>query len=141
MKPMRERFARSRRPALVLAAGLLLVALLSSLGARWSIERRDLEISRAITGGDPARAPELLRRFGCVGCHKIPGIGGADGEVAPSLEGLRKRVFIGGVLRNTPENLVRWIVDPRSLSPHSAMPATGIDEQGARDIAAYLYAH
>ena len=141
MEPMSTRSSRPRRRALALVGALLLVALLAGLGARWRIEQRNSAIARSITGGDPARAPALLRRFGCVGCHTVPGIGGADGQVAPSLEGLRKRVFVGGVVRNTPENLVSWIVDPRSLSPRSAMPATGIDEAGARDVAAYLYAH
>ncbi|MBV9786106.1 MAG: cytochrome C, partial [Acidisphaera sp.] len=66
---------------------------------------------------------------------------GADGQVAPPLAGLRKRVYIGGVMRNTPENLIAWIVDPRSISPHSAMPVTGISRREARDVATYLYAH
>lgn len=97
-------------------------------------------VARAMTGGDSGRAPALIRRFGCGGCHTIPGIPGADGLVGPSLEGLRRRVYVGGVTLNTPEALVRWIVSPQAVSPRSAMPATGIDEAGARDVAAYLYA-
>jgi hypothetical protein len=41
--------------------------------------------------------------------------------------------------RNTPDNLVHWIVDPRGLNPKTRMPGTGIPEPAARDIAAYLY--
>ena len=59
----------------------------------------------------------------------------------PPLEGLRSRVFIAGVLPNTADNLINWIVQPRRWSPRSAMPETGIDADGARDIAAYLYGH
>ncbi len=66
---------------------------------------------------------------------------GADGKVGPDLPALRERVYVGGVLRNTPDNLVQWIVDPQRFSPRSAMPATGITEAEARDVAAYLYAH
>jgi cytochrome c2 len=40
---------------------------------------------------------------------------------------------------NTPENLVRWIQHPRKLSPKTAMPDTGISQNDAKDIAAYLY--
>jgi cytochrome c1 len=36
--------------------------------------------------------------------------------------------------------MVQWIRFSRQLDPHTAMPSTGISEQDARDIAAYLYA-
>jgi cytochrome c2 len=94
-----------------------------------------------LTGGDPDNAPRLLRRYGCTGCHTISALRDADGKVAPPLDHLRQRVFIAGSLRNTPDNLVHWITSPESLSPHSAMPNTGITEPEARDIAAFLYAH
>jgi putative membrane protein len=55
--------------------------------------------------------------------------------------GLSQRVFIAGVLPNTADNLVNWIVQPRTYSPGSAMPVTGISKAEARDIAAWLYAH
>lgn len=97
-------------------------------------------VARALTGGDPARAPVLIARYGCGGCHTVPGIPGADGKVAGPLTDMRARVYVGGVTRNTPRDMVAWIVDPRSLSPRSAMPATGITEAEARDVAAYLYA-
>ncbi len=107
----------------------------------WSSLRQREEIARAMTGGDPVHAPELLRRYGCAGCHTISGIAGADGEVGPSLSGLVHRVYIGGVVTNTPDHLVQWIRSPQSLSPQSVMPPSGTSETEARDIAAYLYSH
>jgi cytochrome c1 len=95
----------------------------------------------AVTGGDPARAPALFRRYGCSGCHTIPGIPWADGQTGAPLVGLSKRVYIAGVLQNRSDNLVAWIVSPQSFSPQTAMPNTGISEQEAKDLAAYLYAH
>ncbi len=103
--------------------------------------REDSEVARALTGGDPARAPELITRYGCGGCHTVAGVPGAHGRVAPPLNGLRERVYLAGVLRNTRENLIQWIVDPHSLSPRTAMPATGISGAEAADVAAWLYAH
>jgi len=94
----------------------------------------------ALTGGDPDRAPALMLRNGCAGCHTIPGVGAARGSVGPRLSGLADRAFIGGTLPNTPENLVRWIRDSRGINPRTAMPSTGITEPEARDIAAFLYA-
>jgi len=97
------------------------------------------EVAKALTGGEPRRAPELITRYGCGGCHTIPGVPGADGKMAGPLTDMRARVYVGGVVRNTADDLIAWIVDPRSLSPRTAMPATGITEQEARDVAAYLY--
>ena len=60
--------------------------------------------------------------------------------MGPPLGGLAQRVYIAGVLANTPENLVRWIRDPRAVDSLTAMPTLGLDEREARDVAAYLYA-
>ncbi|MEZ2224011.1 cytochrome c family protein [Rhizobium sp. RCC_161_2] len=100
-----------------------------------------LQAARVLTGGDPSRAPAIFRRFGCTGCPVIPGIAGADGQVGGSLSNLRSRVYIAGVVNNTGDNLVRWIMAPQAFSPNTAMPKTGISEAEARDLAAYLYAH
>jgi cytochrome c1 len=35
--------------------------------------------------------------------------------------------------------MVTWLRDPQSVVPNNAMPNMDIDQQQARDIAAYLY--
>jgi cytochrome c len=50
-----------------------------------------------------------------------------------------ERLYLGGAVINTPENLIRWIVNPKQFEPRTAMPVTGISHAEARDIAAYLY--
>lgn len=78
---------------------------------------------------------------GCAGCHTITGVPGAHGLVGPRLDAtLATKVYVGGVLSNNPENLIRWIRAAREINPHTAMPSTGISEREARDVAAYLYA-
>ena len=81
-----------------------------------------------MTRGNPDRAPDLVRRYGCGGCHSIAGVPGADGKVGPALEGLRARVFIAGRVRNSADDLIGWIVAPqdyarvpRCLSQESAI--------------------
>lgn len=103
--------------------------------------RQRVELARGLTGGNPDRAPVLMITYGCAGCHEIPGLAGPRGRVGPPLGTLAERVYIGGVVANTPENLVRWIANPKALDPRTAMPVTGVSETQARDIAAYLYAH
>ena len=51
---------------------------------------------------------------------------------------MARRTRIAGVLDNTPGNMVRWLVQTDAVKPGTAMPAMGVAEQDARDIAAYL---
>lgn len=91
------------------------------------------------TGGDARRGAQLVHDIGCGSCHTIPGIRGARGLVGPPLYFFSRRTYIAGQLPNTPANLVRWIMDPPAIEPGTAMPRLGLDEQQARDVAAYLY--
>lgn len=89
--------------------------------------------------GDPENGRLLLRQFGCGDCHAIPGVAAAQGNVGPPLAGVAKRVYLGGVLPNSPENMARWIQAPREFDPPTAMPDLGVTEAHARDMVAYLY--
>jgi cytochrome c len=130
---------RSRSIWIGASTVIILGVVAASAGAAWSSRQKTERIARAMTGGDPARGPDIMRRYGCGGCHIIPGVSGADGEVGPPLTGLSRRVYIGGVANNSPDNLVHWMISPQAFSPRTAMPATGINEAEARDVAAYLY--
>jgi cytochrome c2 len=92
-----------------------------------------------ITGGDAERGRELVRSYGCGTCHSIPGVTGATGLVGPPLGGIASRAYIGGVLPNAPDNMLRWLHDPRAVDPLTAMPNVGVTSSDARHIAAYLY--
>lgn len=104
---------------------------------------RDAAASRSLPDphsiGDAGRGRDLVSSYGCGSCHTIAGIPGANGMVGPSLSGFGQRIYIAGHLRNTPDNLVRWIRDPQSISPGNVMPRMGIDRRDAADIAAFLY--
>jgi cytochrome c len=102
--------------------------------------RRDADaVARNTTGGDPANGRRLVYQYGCGSCHTIPGVGEADGSIGPPLRGFWNRMYIAGLLQNTPENLSRWIARPQEVQPGNAMPDIGVTEGQARDIAAYLY--
>lgn len=137
--PPAEMLPRPRWGVLVVV-GLAVACAAALLGWKaFDTRRQTFAVATALTHGEPKNGPALIARYGCGGCHTIPGIPGADGKVGPRLESLRQQVYVGGVARNGGETLVRWIVDPQSLSPRSAMPATGISEAEARDVAAWLY--
>jgi cytochrome c2 len=92
-----------------------------------------------VPGGDARRGHHLVAELGCGGCHTIPGVRNARGNVGPPLIAFGDRRFIAGMLPNEPANLLRWIEHPQSVVPGNAMPEMGISEAQARDIAAYLY--
>ncbi len=91
------------------------------------------------TGGDPLRGRNVIAHYDCGSCHSIPGIREARGLVGPPLIFFGRRTYIAGEVPNTPENLVKWLRDPKSIEAGTAMPTLGLSEQQARDVAAYLY--
>ncbi|HSL46722.1 MAG TPA: c-type cytochrome [Anaerolineales bacterium] len=92
-----------------------------------------------VEGGDSYRGAQAIQRNGCHSCHRIPGIRGTNSYVGPPLNAWSERQYIAGNLENNPENLISWIMNPQAIEPGTAMPNMNIDEQQARDIAAYLY--
>ncbi len=90
-------------------------------------------------GGDLHRGSALIRQNGCGSCHVIPGIEDATGDVGPPLIGVGRRIYLAGVVRNTPDGMVAWLRNPQAVVPGNAMPNMQLDERDARDIAAYLY--
>lgn len=96
-------------------------------------------VTAAALKGNAEAGKRAIGQYLCATCHLIPGITGAGKHVGPPLDGIATRKYIGGVLPNTPENMMRWLQDPKRIDPLSAMPALGVKDQDARDIAAYLY--
>ncbi len=90
-------------------------------------------------GGDPERGVQLMRDYGCISCHSIPGIREANAFVGPPLTAWAQRSYIAGAIPNTPANLIIWLQNPQQIEPGTAMPDLGVSEQDARDMGAYLY--
>lgn len=113
---------------IAIASALSLLAATASADPIWRV-----------VGGSARRGPALMEAYGCAACHTVPGIRNANGNVGPPLTRFGDRTYIAGMLRNTPENLIRWIRVPQSVVPGNAMPNMGVTDAQARDIAAYLY--
>ncbi len=94
---------------------------------------------REMSGGDLELGRQAIQRYGCGGCHYVPGVEGAVGRTAQPLLGFGDRPDIAGAAANTPEALVLWLQNPQSIAPRAKMPKLGVNEKDARDIAAYLY--
>lgn len=89
--------------------------------------------------GDPGRGVLAMQQYACTTCHLIPGMVGARAHVGPPLTGIAQRKYLAGTLPNSPENMLRWIRDPKGVSPATLMPDLSVDEAHARDMVAYLF--
>jgi cytochrome c1 len=122
-------------------AAVFALSLLSLALATCSVESPILEEANAETDASKpnARAGAMaVKALGCGTCHVIPGISGANGVVGPPLNQIARRVYLAGLLRNTPDNMMMWLRDPQSILPGNAMPNMQLTEEQVRDITAYL---
>ncbi len=105
-----------------------------------NLEFVPVEAQRRSSGDPPSakRGAQAINQYACVTCHEIPGIVGANAPVGPPLKGIASRVMLGGVLPNSPANMVLWLRAPQQVAPLTAMPDLRVTERDARDIAAYL---
>ena len=87
---------------------------------------------------DIARGKQLVRLNGCHGCHTIPQMSDASGNIGPPLNGIGSSAYLSGVRTNSTDMLIEWIRFPQQIVPGNAMPNMGISEEDARDIAAFL---
>jgi ubiquinol-cytochrome c reductase cytochrome b subunit len=112
-----------KRPVALGAGAVFLVAVFALLG----ISIHDL---RALPRVDPAvaKGKAAFARFGCTGCHRIHGEGGA---VGPDLS------FVGDVRPERAWHL-KHFRDPQSVSPGSIMPKFPLNEQELNDLTSYM---
>ncbi|MBV9612666.1 MAG: c-type cytochrome [Acidobacteriaceae bacterium] len=96
-------------------------------------------VAQVTTGGNIVRGAQMITYYGCGSCHIIPGISGASGLAGPPLSGIANRIYIAGVLQNTPVNMMRWIENPKAVDEKTVMPNLGVTHKDAADIAGYLY--
>lgn len=77
-----------------------------------------------------AKATQIITTRGCAACHYVPGIPQATGTLGPSLKGLSARDRIaGGRLENSPENLRRWLQNPKAVLSSTMMPNLGLSDE------------
>ncbi len=78
-------------------------------------------------GADPmATAPAMVGSV-CLACHAVGGTGGAIG---PAFEGVGSRY--------TEDELDRWLADPASVKPGTAMPNLGLADDVRGDLVEWL---
>lgn len=73
----------------------------------------------------------------CTTCHMIQGI--SKGYIGPDLTHFGGRTTLAaGVLKNTPENVAKWIEDPQEIKPGANMPPLLLPGPKLDALVAYL---
>lgn len=67
-----------------------------------------------------------------------PGVAGAQGQLAASLQAYGRRNDIAGRIANGPAALALWITDPAPVVPDTRMPNMGVAPDDAQAMARYL---
>jgi cytochrome c oxidase subunit 2 len=81
---------------------------------------------------------DLFLSLSCVNCHRVRGAS-ANGTYAPDLTHLMNRqTLASGMVPNTPEELRKWIIDPRQTKQGCLMPAFGLSGRQVDLIVGYL---
>ena len=94
--------------------------------------------ARKPSGAQATAGLQYLKTSPCAGCHTIRGEG-LNAKVGPDLTHLASRTTIAAVtLKNTPENLKRWIRAPQQVKPGNKMPTIPLSPKQLDQVVAYL---
>ena len=85
-----------------------------------------------------AEGKKIFEHTACINCHRVAGTP-ATGKFGPDLTHLASRDTIAsGVIKNTPENLRKWIDDPDEMKMGSLMPRMHLNEHELDAVTAYM---
>jgi len=103
----------------ILCFVVLVILTIDTMG---KLDKRAPEITEQVNAGK-----KVWHKYDCIGCHTILGNGS---YFAPDLT--------KAVERKPKGYLKKFIMDPRTIKPTSAMPKLGLNEQEADDLVAFL---
>jgi cytochrome c oxidase subunit II len=105
--------------------------------AKW--DRAQLAGPAAIPAADllASDGAKVFANSPCTTCHMIQGI--SKGYIGPDLTHFGSRTTLAaGVLKNTPENVAKWIGNPQETKPGANMPALLLPGPKMNALVAYL---
>jgi cytochrome c oxidase subunit 2 len=103
--------------------------------ARWSERQARSTVSNA---SPSSIAGQKLFLDKCAGCHAVRGTD-ATGALAPDLTHLNnRRLIAAGMLQNTAENQMDWIVHAQRIKPDGRMPSIDLSRTDAANLSAFL---
>ncbi|SEL17071.1 cytochrome c oxidase subunit II [Nitrosovibrio tenuis] len=98
-------------------------------------QRRPASLLPSVSNEDPGYKLFMDR---CAGCHAIRGTK-ARGTHGPDLTHLKsRRRLAAGLLTNTPDHLMDWIIHAQQFKPGSRMPSISLSEAESSALATFL---
>ncbi|MGE8565118.1 MAG: c-type cytochrome [Achromobacter sp.] len=125
------------RPAFMLL-GAATLTFLAACGDERAALTPNLTAAALPERADAVRGRQWIAEYGCLACHAVPTVRGPASSVGPPLGNVGRQAYLTGLLPNTPDNLVRWLLDPPAINPRTSMPNVGLSQAEAEDIAAFL---
>ena len=87
--------------------------------------------------GNAAAATAHMEKYACQACHVIPGMG-QGGALGPDLTGFASRTMLNGRVPKNRQAVAAYLLNPPAVDPQTSMPAVGLSEAEANDIAEFL---
>ena len=86
-----------------------------------------------IPPGEATQGKEIFMQKTCIACHTR--------NIGPDLTHVGSReTLAAGVLKNTPDNMARWLKNPQAVKPGSYMPNFNLTDSEVKALTAYLEA-
>jgi cytochrome c oxidase subunit 2 len=91
-------------------------------------------------GSTAATGLDTFMSVGCIACHAVRGVEGAEADAGPNLTHFGSRdCFAGCILDNqSPEDIARWLRDPAAVKEGAKMPNYQLSDEAIDDLVAYL---
>lgn len=88
--------------------------------------------------GVAAEGARVFQSKKCADCHAVSATDTVVSRKGPNLAHLAARQSLGGILRNTPDNLALWLTNPQAAKPGNRMPDTALSADERSALLAYL---
>ena len=105
--------------------------------AKWDKEQLAGPLPISSSDSLAADGAKVFADSPCTTCHMIQGV--SKGYIGPDLTHFGGRTTLAaGVLKNTPENVAKWIEDPQEIKPGANMPPLLLPGPKLNALVAYL---
>jgi cytochrome c oxidase subunit II len=105
--------------------------------AKWDRAQLAGPVAAAPTDQLAANGAKVFADSPCTTCHMIQGL--SKGYIGPDLTHFGSRTTLAaGVLKNTPDNVAKWIENPQEIKPGANMPPLLLPGPKLNALVAYL---
>ncbi|HEY7399888.1 MAG TPA: cytochrome c oxidase subunit II [Actinomycetota bacterium] len=104
------------------------------------VANEKLDAATPEPGSLAATGLDTFMSVGCIACHAVRGVEGAEADAAPNLTHFASRdCMVGCLLDNqNPDDIARWLHDPAAVKEGVKMPNYHLSDDQIKALVAYL---